>query len=178
MIIKGTIIEFKKKTLKKIQTERVHVLINQTNKASIILDIPFSYTSFPAIIFYNKTILIGHKLNVDYEGNPDLPDQIKAQLLPWERQDIHLREEIYKLFLESMSELYFTKEKNNQFKKEFDKYKRQRLKGHNRYQLIRSMQLQDKQLQDELISFSLEKRELRKNRERLERIFRLDIDDS
>ncbi len=50
------------------------------------------------------------------------------RLVPWEEQETQIRERIYGLFFEAMSELYFTKEKIDAFRKEFEKFRLKRLK--------------------------------------------------
>ena len=158
MLTEATVIEFKIAQLKKTKIEQVKLLIEEKEiNTSLMIAVPFLYSSFPAMIYYNKTILIGHKLNIVISGDSVSPEEYKVKVVPWEQQDIHLREKIYSLFFEAMSEVYFSKAQNGQFKKEFDRYKRRRRKENNE-----SVEIP-------------RKLELIRNRRRLERIFRLDL---
>ena len=127
------------------------------------------------MIYYNKTVLIGQRINIDYEINSY--KEATARLVPWEEQGLHIKEKIYSLFFEAMSELYFSKDENNKFKKEFERFRRRRLKENHRLQSSQKLYLKEKSIVDEATK-KLRRSTIQKNKEVLERIFRLDIDDS
>ena len=129
------------------------------------------------MIYYNKTVLIGQRINIDYENNSS--KQAIARLVPWEEQGLHIKEKIYSLFFEAMSELYFSESQNNKFKKEFERFRRRRLREKTHHQ--RSLQVQ-KDLDSNkgnhlrsISSLSFEERELKRNRDMLEKLFKYDI---
>ncbi len=104
-MIEATVVEYKTKRRKQTKIEIVNVLVEQEDKGARIEGIPFLYTCFPAMIYYNKTVLIGQRINIDYEINSY--KEATARLVPWEEQGLHIKEKIYSLFFEDMSELYF-----------------------------------------------------------------------
>ena len=171
-MIEATVVEYKTKRRKQAKIEIMNVLIEQEDKGSRIEGIPFLYSCFPAMIYYNKTVLIGQRINIDYEINSY--KEATARLVPWEEQGLHIKEKIYSLFFEAMSELYFSKDQNNEFKKEFERFRRRRLKE--KYQLKSSQQLyvNERSIVDEATK-KLRRSTIQKNKELLERIFRLDI---
>ena len=67
-MIEATVVEYKTKRRKQAKIEIMNVLIEQEDKGSRIEGIPFLYTCFPAMIYYNKTVLIGQRINIDYVG--------------------------------------------------------------------------------------------------------------
>ncbi len=170
-MIEATVVEYKTKRRKQAKIEIMNVLIEQEDKGSRIEGIPFLYSCFPAMIYYNKTVLIGQRINIDYEINSY--KEATARLVPWEEQGLHIKEKIYSLFFEAMSELYFSKDQNNEFKKEFERFRRRRLKE--KYQLKSSQQLyvKERSIVDEATK-KLRRNAIQKNKELLERIFNLD----
>ena len=184
MTLEATIVRFKTKQLKKTKVEIAQLLLEEEKKTSLLIDVPFLYSSFPAMIFYNRTILIGQKLNIDVLKDLESLDEYKANLVPWEHQDYKLRETIYELFLEAMSELYFSKDQNDCFRKDFENYKRKRIK-----EVSSSIGIdgKEKKMRDFLeetknknrLAMNISRRkELIRNRERLERLFRHNLEDN
>ena len=170
-MIEATVVEYKTKRRKQAKIEIMNVLIEQEDKGARIEGIPFLYTCFPAMIYYNKTVLIGQRINIDYEINSD--KEATARLVPWEEQGLHIKEKIYSLFFEAMSELYFSKDENNKFKKEFERFRRRRLKEKHHLQSSQKLYLKEKSIVDEATK-KLRRSTIQKNKELLERIFRLD----
>ena len=70
-----------------------------------------------------------------------------------------------------MSELYFTKEKSDAFRKEFERFRRKRLKERN--QLLRSSEVKktDQSFVEETAN-KIKRKTLEKNKRMLERIFK------
>ena len=121
-MIEATVVEYITKRRKHSKTLLVKVLVERKDKSSTLVNVPFSYTNFPALIYYNKTILIGQKVNIEFDLDPATSEEVDMRLVPWEEQETHIRETIYGLFFEAMSELYFTKEKSDAFRKEFERF--------------------------------------------------------
>ena len=173
-MIEATVIEYKTKRRKQATIEIMNVLIEQEDKGSRIEEIPFLYTCFPAMIYYNKTVLIGQRINIDYENNSS--KEAIARLVPWEEQGLHIKEKIYSLFFEAMSELYFSKDQNIKFKKEFERYRRRRLKEKHQLQSSQQLYCKEKSIVDEATK-KLRRSSIQKNKELLERLFRLDSEE-
>ena len=125
------------------------------------------------MIYYNKTVLIGQRINIDYENNSI--KEFSARLIPWEEQGLHIKEKIYSLFFEAMSELYFSKDQNNEFKKEFERFRRRRLKEKHHLQSSQKLYLKEKSIVDEATK-KLRWSTIQKNKELLERLFKLDYE--
>ena len=170
-MIEATVVEYKTKRRKQAKIEIMNVLIEQEDKGARIEGIPFLYTCFPAMIYYNKTVLIGQRINIDYEINSH--KEATARLVPWEEQGLHIKEKIYSLFFEAMSELYFSKDENNKFKKEFERFRRRRLKENHQLQSSQQLHVKEKSIVDEATK-KLRRNAIQKNKELLERIFNLD----
>ncbi len=176
MIIEATVIEFKKRRLKQTDIEKVKLLIDEGSIGSVIVESSFSFAYFPAMIYYNKTALIGHRLNIAVEQSIE---EFSVRLLPWEDQDSDIKKEIYSSFFEAFSELYFSKEKNDQFRKDFEKYKRRRLKvkylgtqSLTKYLVKKDISKRDLDKKSVFTS-AFKRRELKRNKEFLEMIFKL-----
>ena len=169
-MIEATVVEYITKRRKHSKTLLVKVLVERKDKSSSLVNVPFSYTNFPALIYYNKTILIGQKLNIEFDLDPVTSEEVDMRLVPWEEQETHIRETIYGLFFEAMSELYFTKEKSDAFRKEFEGFRRKRLKGKH---LLRSSEVKktDQSFVEETAN-KIKRKTLERNRKMLERIFR------
>ena len=180
MILEATVIEFKKRRLQKTEIEKVKLLIDEGSKGSVIVESSFSFVYFPAMIYYNKTALIGHRLNIAVEQQSI--EEFNVRLLPWEDQDSDIKKEIYSSFFEAFSELYFSKEKNDQFRKDFEKYKRRRLKlkhlgtqSLTKYLVRKDICKRDLDKKSVFIS-AFDRRELKRNKEFLEKIFKLNLE--
>ncbi len=173
-MIEATVVEYKTKRRKQAKIEIMSVLIERDDKGSTIEEIPFLYTCFPAMIYYNKTVLIGQRINIDYENNSY--KEATARLVPWEEQGLHIKEKIYSLFFEAMSELYFSENQNNKFKKEFERYRRRRLKEKHQLQSSQQLHIKEKSIVDEATK-KLRRSSIQKNKELLERLFRLDSEE-
>ena len=88
MITEATIIEFKFAQLEKTKIEQVKLLIEEKEiNTPLMIAVPFLYSSFPAMIYYNKTILIGHKLNIVISGDFVSPEEYKVKVVPWEHYE-------------------------------------------------------------------------------------------
>tara|TARA_B100000965_G_C19416451_1_gene680144 strand:+ start:296 stop:820 length:525 start_codon:yes stop_codon:yes gene_type:complete len=170
-MIEATVVEYITKRRKHSKTLLVKVLVERKDKSSTLVNVPFSYTNFPALIYYNKTILIGQKVNIEFDLDPVTSEEVDMRLVPWEEQETHIRETIYGLFFEAMSELYFTKEKSDAFRKEFERFRRKRLKERN--QLLRSSEAKktDQSFVEETAN-KIKRKTLEKNKRMLERIFK------
>jgi len=180
MILEATVIEFKKRRLKKSEIEKVKLLIDEGSNGSVVVESTFSLTYFPAMIYYNKPALIGHRLNISVEEQS--LEEFNVRLLPWEDQDSDIKKEIYSSFFEAFSELYFSKEKNDQFRKDFEKYKRRRLKlkhlgtqSLTKYLVRKDISKKDLDRKGVFMS-AFERRELKRNKEFLEKIFKLNLE--
>ena len=176
-MIEGTVIEYVTKRRKHSKSETIKLLIERDDKGSMIVTVPFSYTYFPALIYYNKTIIIGQKINLECDIDPDTSQEVDIRLLPWEEQEINIKENIYRLFFEAMSELYFSKDKHEQFKKEFEKFRRKRLreKAQNLKQSL-EVHKQEKSIIDKIVN-QQRRRSLRETKSMLEKLFKKDADD-
>ena len=170
-MVEATVVEYKTRRRKQTKVETMNVLIEWKDKGAMIVNVPFSYTYFPALIYYNKTILIGQRLNIEFDIDPTTSEEVDMRLVPWEEQETHIRETIYGLFFEAMSELYFTKEKSDAFRKEFERFRRKRLKE--RQLLLRSSEVKktDQSFVEETAN-KIKRKTLEKNKRMLERIFK------